>query len=67
MRNITMNEIGFISGGDGEVSTQQCPASTEQTSSVGNQSTLRDDIVAAYEGAIEATVYVMERVTAAVN
>lgn len=60
MRNLTMNEIGYISGGDGE----QCNGST---SSVGDQSSLVEDAVAAYEGAIAVAVYVMERVASALS
>ena len=62
MRELTMSEIGFISGGHGE----QCTGDGG-TSSVGNQSSLSKDAIAAYEGAIAATVYIMERVTAAVK
>ncbi len=58
MRNLNMEEINFVSGaGD------TCDA----TSGVGDQTTLAQDIINAYEGLIEATVYIMERVTKAVG
>jgi len=70
MRDLTMNEIGFISGGNGDsgaVSTEQCKPDGNGSSALGDQSSLAQDITNAYEGAIEATVYVMERVADAVN
>ena len=59
MRNLNMEEIGFVSGaGD------TCD-SGGGTSSVGTQTTLKEDLVAAYEGVIAAVVYVAERVASA--
>ena len=61
MRNLNREEICFVSGaGD------TCDAG-DATSAVGNQTTLAQDITNAYEGLIEATVYVMERVAKAVK
>ena len=65
MRNLTLTEIGFV-GGAGE----ECADSDQQSSgdsSIGDQTTLLEDFINAYEGIIASTVYVAERVTRAVE
>ncbi len=67
MRNLNMEEIGFVSGGNDDKADKANKADScdKATSSVGNQKSLTGDIADAYEGLIAATVYVMERVAAA--
>ncbi len=63
MRNLFMEELNFVSGaGDDD----KCDSGSDDNgrSSVGNQSTLSQDIKEGYEGLIAATVYIMERVAA---
>ncbi|MFT5451554.1 MAG: hypothetical protein ACI9N9_001039 [Enterobacterales bacterium] len=63
MRNLTLNEIGFVSGA-GEA-PQQCDGSGD--SMIGDQSTFGQNVIDAYEGAIAGAVYIAERVTDAIK
>ena len=62
MRNLTLTEIGFVSGA-GE--PEQCKDTGD--SIIGDQSTFSDNAIEAYEGVIAAVVYVAERITDAVE
>ena len=64
MRNLTLTEIGFVSGA-GDVEPEQCKNSGD--SMIGDQSTFGKNIIDAYEGAIAGVVYVAERMTNALK
>ena len=72
MRNLTLTEIGFVSGAGDDVPEEKGSGEPDQCkepgdSIIGEQSTFREDAIAAYEGAIATVVYVAERVTGTVE
>ncbi len=62
MRELTMDEISRVSGGAGECTAQQ---SGNSYGGITETSTLGQDLVEIYEGMVEATSYVIERVASA--
>ena len=60
MRNLTINEIGFISGA-GEYDHLE-PKQCEVGPLVGNQDKLLENLIGVYEATIAFAVYVAERV-----
>ena len=62
MRNLTLTEIGFVSGA-GDIEPEQCDGSGD--SMIGEQSTFTRDAVSIYEGAIATAVYIAERLNQA--
>ncbi len=57
MRELTAGELDFVSGGD------SCSGDGGNTyGGVTNTSELGQDIIDAYEGLVEATSYIIERV-----
>ncbi len=59
MRELTMEEISRVSGGAGECTAQQ---SGNNYGGITETSTLGQDLIEMYEGVVEATSYVIERV-----
>jgi len=59
MRELTIEEISRVSGGTGECTAQQ---SGNSYGGITETSTLGQDLVEIYEGMVEATSYVIERV-----
>ena len=59
MRELTVNEIGFVSGG-----AEQCKSNQGCNNYGGVTDTGSDgqDIIDLYEGLVEATSYIIERV-----
>lgn len=62
MRELTMTEISRVSGGAGECTAQQ---SGNSYGGITETSTLGQDLIEIYEGMVEATSYVIERVASA--
>ena len=62
MRELTMEEISRVSGGTGECTAQQ---SSNNYGGVTEPGTLGQDLIEIYEGMVEATSYVIERVARA--
>ena len=58
MRELTLNEVNQVAGGE-------CPAGNSY-GGVTEPSSLGQDIIALYEGMVEATSYIIERVANAV-
>ena len=59
MRELTMDEISRVSGGAGECTAEQ---SGNSYGGITETSTFGQDLVTIYEGMVEATSYVIERV-----
>ena len=59
MRELTMEEISRVSGGAGECTA---PQSGNNYGGITETSTLGQDLIEIYEGMVEATSYVIERV-----
>ena len=59
MRELTMEEISRVSGGAGECTAQQ---SGNNYGGITQTSTLGQDLIEIYEGIVEATSYLIERV-----
>ena len=59
MRELTMEEISRVSGGVGECTAQQ---SGNNYGGITETSTLGQELIQIYEGVVEATSYVIERV-----
>jgi hypothetical protein len=60
MRELTLQEIGFVFGGDGE-----CSGGSEGGNNIGGVTepeSLGDDLIAIYEGLVEAASHIIERV-----
>ncbi len=62
MRELTLDEISRVSGGAGECTAEQ---SGNSYGGITETSTLGQDLVEIYEGMVEATSYVIERVASA--
>ena len=62
MRELTMEEISRVSGGTGECTAQQ---SGNNYGGITETSTLGQELIEIYEGMVEATSYVIERVASA--
>ena len=58
MRELTMEEISRVSGGTGECTEQ----SGNNYGGITETSTLGQELIEIYEGMVEATSYVIERV-----
>jgi len=65
MRNLTKDEIQMVAGGGDECSSDGGGDSGNTYSGVSNLEEFGKDIIAAYEGLVEATSYIMERVAKA--
>jgi len=59
MRELTMSEIGFVAGGAEQCSSDQ---GGNNYGGVTDTASLGQDIIEIYEGLVEATSYVIERV-----
>jgi len=59
MRELTATELRFVSGGGGECSED---SSGNSYGGVADTSSIADDLINIYEGIVEATSYVIERV-----
>lgn len=59
MRELTMNEIEFVSGG-----AEECTSESEGNEFAGVKDTksIGKDLINIYEGAVEATSHIIERV-----
>ena len=62
MRELTMEEISRVSGGTGECTGQQ---SGNNYGGITEPGTLGQELIEIYEGLVEATSYVIERVARA--
>ncbi len=62
MRELTMEEISRVSGGTGECTAQQ---SGNNYGGITEPGTLGQELIEIYEGMVEATSYVIERVASA--
>jgi hypothetical protein len=62
MRELTMEEFSRVSGGTGECTAQQ---SGNNYGGITETSTLGQELIEIYEGVVEATSYVIERVASA--
>ncbi len=62
MRELTMNEVQMVSGAGDE-----CPSSTSgnEIEGISNFGKIGDDLVAFYEGLVQVTSHIIERVAAA--
>ena len=56
MRNLTMAEVDFVSGGEDSCSAGNSYGGINDTSSVA------DEMIALYEAAVETASYIIERV-----
>jgi len=61
MRELTATELRFVSGGTGKC-TAESSGSGNTYGGVSNLDSIADDLINFYEGLVEATSYVMERV-----
>jgi len=61
MRELTGTELRFVSGGGGEC-TADSADSGNTYGGVSDTSTVAQDLINLYEGIVEATSYVIERV-----
>lgn len=68
MRELTLNEIAMVAGGDGECSSGgDSGGEGNNYGGVTDPSSLGEDLIAAYEGLVAATSHVIERVAQALN
>ncbi len=59
MRELTVSEIGFVGGGAEQCTSNQ---SGNNYGGVTDTASLGQDIIEIYEGLVEATSYIIERV-----
>jgi hypothetical protein len=64
MRELTVSEIGFVGGGAEQCSSDQ---SGNNYGGVTDTGSLGDDLIEIYEGLVQATSYVIERVANALG
>jgi hypothetical protein len=64
MRELTVAELGFVTGG---ADTCSSDGSGNNYGGVTDTSTLGEDLIEIYEGLVEATSYVIERVANALG
>lgn len=57
MRELTMSEIGFVSGAGGD-----CPSGEGGVAGIPNPKTFGDDLIAIYDGLVAAVSHIIERV-----
>lgn len=62
MRELTMEEFSRVSGGTGECTAQE---SGNNYGGITEPGTLGQELIELYEGMVEATSYVIERVASA--
>ena len=62
MRELTMEEFSRVSGGTGECTAQE---SGNNYGGITEPGTLGQELIEIYEGMVEATSYVIERVASA--
>ena len=62
MRELSMEEISRVSGGTGECTAQQ---SGNNYGGITEPGTLGQELIEIYEGMVEATSYIIERVARA--
>ena len=62
MRELTINELSFVSGAGDE-----CPADGNNLGGITEPGSLGGDLISIYEGVVEATSYVIERVANALG
>lgn len=63
MRELTATELRYVSGGGGECTAE---SSGNSYGGVTDPSSLAQDLINIYEGLVEATSYVIERVANAI-
>jgi hypothetical protein len=62
MRELTATEIGFVSGGTGDTGMCTPENSGNNVGGVSNFDEIGNDIIAAYEGVVQAASHIIERV-----
>ena len=62
MRELTMAEVGLVSGGDGDSCSAEDSGGGNTYGGVSDIKGVGDDIINAYEGIVEAASYIIERV-----
>ena len=63
MRELTMSELKCVSGGTGQCTAE---SSGNNYGGITDPKSLGEELVEIYEGLVEATSYVIERVAAAI-
>ena len=59
MRELTMSEIGFVAGGAEQCSSDQ---GGNNYGGITDTGSIGDELIQIYEGLVEATSYIIERV-----
>ena len=59
MRELTMSEIGFVAGGAEQCSSDQ---GGNNYGGITDTGSIGDELIEIYEGLVEATSYIIERV-----
>ena len=62
MRTLTTNELKFVSGGEGTCTPENSGGGGNSYGGVSEPADIGTDLIAIYEGLIEATSYMIERV-----
>jgi len=57
MRELTMSEIGLVAGG-----AEQCSSDGNNYGGITDTGSIGDELIEIYEGLVEATSYIIERV-----
>ena len=65
MRELTMDEIALVAGGDGECAAEGGGDSGNTYGGVADTSEIGQDIIDAYEGLVAAASHIIERVAKA--
>jgi hypothetical protein len=62
MRELTVSEIGLVGGG-----AEQCQSGGNNYGGITDTGSVGDEIIEIYEGLVEATSYIIERVANALG
>lgn len=62
MRELTINEIGFVAGAGDECSGDSGDSSGNDYAGIKDPGAVGDDLVAIYEGLVQAASHIIERV-----
>ena len=62
MRTLNSNELNFVSGGEGTCGPSDGASVGNEYGGILDTSTVGDEIIQLYEGLIQATSYMIERV-----
>ena len=65
MRELTINELALVAGGDGECSDGGGDDGGNTYGGITDPSSLGEDIIAVYEGLVAAASHIIERVAEA--